>query len=313
MRKKISVVTPCFEEVSSIRECYERVRNVFQSQLKNYDYEHTFCDNFSTDGTLQVLKEIAKKDKNVKIISNSRNFGPLNSMFNGVMASSGDAVIPFLPADCQDPPEVLKDFVTIWERGTMVVFGIRTNRQDPRLLRFIRARYYQVVNRFANIYIPRDVGEFTLIDKAVVSSLRQVEDYYPYLRGLIANAGFSTGSVAYTWAARSGGKSKLNLYSLVDIGLNGLISFTNIPMRLMMVSGAFTALISSLYAVVVFLGALLGPETSAPPGITTLIVAVFFFSGLILLSLGVLGEYISAIHFQVRKRPLVIEIERINF
>lgn len=311
--KLISIVTPCFNEELNIKDCFDRVEKVFSENLKNYKYEHIFCDNFSSDGTMEILRSLAKKHRHIKVIANSRNFGPFSSMFNGVLASSGEAVIPFLPADCQDPPEVLIDFISKWENGSQVVFGVRENRQENWLLKFVRKAYYRTVKRISNIDIPNDVGEFTLIDKAVVDSLREVNDYYPYLRGLIANAGFVTSSVPYTWEKRRKGKSKLNIYALVDQGLNGLISFTNLPMRLTMLSGVIMAVASVLYALWVFLSTLISGDRLAQPGITTLLVANFFFYGLVLLSIGVLGEYISAIHFQVRKRPLVIERERINF
>jgi hypothetical protein len=161
--------------------------------------------------------------------------------------------------------------------------------------------------------IPVNVGEFTLIDKQVADSLRQHDDYYPYLRGMIAHSGFRSASVKYTWRARKRGFSKANTYALIDQGLNGLISFTNVPMRLCMFFGMGVAVLSILYAFISLLVNLFWFRELASPGIPTLIVSLFFFSGVQLFVLGFLGEYISAIHFQVRKRPLVIERERLNF
>ena len=296
-----------------IRDCYEQVKSVFVTQLPGYEYEHIFCDNASTDATVNILMDIARSDSRVKVIENSRNFGPFASMFNGMLATNGDAVVPFLPADCQDPPAVLPSFVALWETGSEVVFGVRAQREEQWLMRSVRARYYRVVNRFANINIPVNVGEFTLLDKKVVQSLRKVDDYYPYLRGLIANAGFKTSSVSYTWAARKRGISKNNLYSLIDQGLNGVISFTNIPMRLVMLSGFVVSLLAILYALFSLGVAIFVHPSNVQPGIQTLISAVFFFSGVTLFALGIVGEYVSAIHFQVRKRPLVIERARHNF
>lgn len=312
-KQVISVVTPCFNEELVIEECYAQVKNVFAEQLGNFEYEHIFCDNSSTDSTLRRLKEIAATDSRVKIIENSRNFGPFASMFNGLLAASGDAVIPFLPADCQDPPKVIPEFVALWKNGVEVVFGVRDQREESKVMAWARRRYYRLVNKFANITIPLNVGEFTLLDRVVVESLRDVDDYYPYLRGLIANAGFKTASVSYTWAARKRGISKNNAYSLFDQGLNGLISFTNIPMRLVMLSGFVISIAAFLYALWTVGSALLLQPANVQPGIQTLISAVFFFSGVILFALGIVGEYVSAIHFQVRKRPLVIERSRTNF
>ena len=311
--KKVSVVTPCYNEEGNVRECYEKLKEIFANQLSNYDYEHIFCDNCSDDETLKILRKIASEDVHVKIIANSRNFGAFNSMFNGMLAASGDAIIPFLPADMQDPPGLIPEFVKHWEQGYEIVYGVRSHREETPIMHGVRRLYYRLVNRFANINIPLNVGEFTLIDKKVLETLRQYEDYYPYLRGMIANCGFRSTLVPYTWKSRQRGVSKANLYGLIDAGLNGLISFTNVPMRLCMFAGFFLAAVSIAYAVITFVATLIWFKGVAPPGVPTLTVALFFFSGINLFFLGVLGEYISAIHFQVRKRPLVVERERINF
>lgn len=312
-KKKISVVTPCYNEEGNVRECYEKVKEVFANRLPNYIYEHIFCDNNSNDETLKILREIASNDVRVKVIVNSRNFGGPNSMFNGMLAASGDAVIPLVPADMQDPPDLIPEFVKHWEQGYEIVYGMRSNREESWAMHVVRQRYYSLVNRFANINIPLNVGDFTLIDKKVQEVLRQYDDYSPYLRGMIASCGFRSTMVSYTWKARRWGISKFGLYGLVDVGLNGLISFTNVPMRLCMFAGFFLAAMSIAYAVIAFVSTLIWFKGVAPPGVPTLTVALFFFSGVNLFFLGVLGEYISAIHFQVRKRPLVVERERINF
>ena len=312
-RRLVSVVTPCYNEEMNVRECRDTVREIFLRELPGYDYEHVFCDNASTDATLAVLRELAAEDPNVRVIANARNFGPFNSMFNGMLACRGDAVIPFLPADLQDPPQLIPEFVRQWEAGYEIVYGVRAEREESALLHAVRRAYYRLVSRFANMDIPLNAGEFTLIDRKVHQALRECDDYYPYLRGLIANCGFRATKVAYTWRARKRGFSKANTYALIDQGLNGLISFTNVPMRLVMFAGFLIAAISILYAVATLLIGLIWYRELAAPGIQTLITALFFFSGVQLFVLGFLGEYISAIHFQVRKRPLVIERERLNF
>ncbi|MEW6250692.1 MAG: glycosyltransferase family 2 protein [Planctomycetota bacterium] len=311
-RKLVSVVTPVYNEADNVRECVAAVRAVF-AQLPAYDYEHIFCDNASTDETVSILKELAATDPRLKLIVNARNFGPLNSTFNGLMAARGDAVVVLLAADLQDPPEVILDFVRHWAAGHEVVYGIRANREEGLLMRTIRRHYYHLVSRFANINIPLNVGEFQLIDRVVVDALRRCEDYYPYIRGMIASCGFRAVGVPYTWRARKRGFSKNRFYHLVDQGLNGLISFTNVPMRLCLFGGFGLALLSLLVALVTLVANLLYYRRLAPPGIPTLIVAIFFFAGVQLFFFGVLGEYISAIHFQVRRRPLVVERERVNF
>jgi glycosyltransferase involved in cell wall biosynthesis len=312
-RKKISIVTPCYNEEDNVRLCHEAVRRLFQNDLAAYDYEHIFCDNFSKDGTAAILTELAAADPHVKVIFNSRNFGPARSLFNGILSSSGDATMCYLPADLQDPPEMIPPMVTHWENGYEVVYGVRNKREESLILRGIRRIYYALVSRLADIDIPMNVGEFQLVDRCVVDALRGFDDYYPYVRGMIASCGFRTASVEYTWKARARGFSKNRFYHLIDQGLNGLISFTNVPLRLCMFFGFLVAALSALYGFVTLVANILYFRQFAPSGIATLIVAVFFFAGLQLFFFGVLGEYIGAIHSQVRKRPLVIERGRLNF
>jgi glycosyltransferase involved in cell wall biosynthesis len=176
----------------------------------------------------------------------------------------------------------------------------------------LRKLYYRLVSRFANIDIPVDVSEFQLIDRVVVDALRQFDDYYPYIRGMIANCGFRTTGVEYTWKVRKRGLTKHRMHHLLDQGLNGVISFTKLPMRLCMILGVSLSVLSLSWSILSLVINLLFFRRVLPAGVQSLIVAVFFFAGLQLLFFGILGEYISAIHFQVRKRPLVVERERIN-
>jgi glycosyltransferase involved in cell wall biosynthesis len=311
-RKLISVVTPCFNEQDNIRLCYEAVKKVFDDELTDYDFEHIFCDNASTDRTPEVLTDLAGADRRVKVIFNARNFGPFRSMFNGIIHTSGAAVLLFLPADLQDPPELLPQFVRQWEEGHEVVYGVRHKREESWLMQTVRRLYYRTLHGMANIDIPPDVGEFQLVDRKVIVALRQCDDFYPYVRGLVAHCGFKTTAIKYQWKARARGFSKNRLYHLVDQGLNGLVSFTNVPMRLCLFFGMGLALFSCAYALFTFIYHLCIAQT-APPGTPTLICALFFFSGIQMFFAGVLGEYVSAIHSQVRKRPTVVERDRLNF
>ncbi len=312
MKKVISIVTPCFNEETNVTPCYLAVKQLFEGPLAKYDYEHIFCDNASSDNTVLLLKGLAAQDSRVKVIVNARNFGALRSNYNGVLATSGDAVLVFLPADLQDPPEVIPELVSHWEQGNEIVYGIRAQRQEGFLMRSARRIFYRLVRRLADIDVPVDAGEFQLIDRKVVNTLREFEDYYPYIRGMIASCGFRRVGVKYTWKARERGYSKARFYHLIDQALNAIISLSNVPMRLCMFFGFGVAGLSLLYGLYALIVNLIYYQGFAQAGIATLIVAVFFFSGLQLFFFGVLGEYISAIHFQVRKRPLVIERERIN-
>jgi glycosyltransferase involved in cell wall biosynthesis len=312
-RALISIVTPCYNEEDNVGECAQAVRRVFEEQLPDYDFEHIFCDNCSTDGTVARLKELARQDRRVKIIVNARNYGPFCSTFNGLMSTRGDAVLVLLAADLQDPPELLPRFIAGWRGGHEVVYGIRNKREEGWIMRGVRKVYYRMVSRTASITIPPDVGEFMLVDRVIVEALRRFDDHYPYIRGMVFNCGFRSTGIEYTWKARKRGFSKNRLYHLVDQALNGLVSFTKVPIRLCMGCGLVVASLSVLCALVNLTINLAYYRTLAPPGIPTLIVAVFLFAGLQLFFFGVLGEYIAAIHFQVRKRPLVVERERLNF
>jgi len=310
--KTISIITPCFNEEDSIVECYEKVAALFQGPLAQYRREHIFCDNCSTDSTVEKLREIAKTDANVKIIVNSRNFGILRNTFNGVVNATGDAILLFMPVDLQDPPELLPEFVKLWEQGYEIVFGIRAQREEPFLMRTLRHLYYQGISRLSYIDFPPDVGDFQLIDRKVLEAMKQFDDRQPFMRMMTFDCGFRSIGVPYTWRARARGISRNRLSQLIDQGLIGLISFSNIPMRLALFFGAILSFVSVAYALFVLIAAVVG-GTGAPRGIPTIIIALFFFSGLQFLFLGLLGEYIIAIHNQSRKRPIVVERERINF
>ncbi|HEY5505589.1 MAG TPA: glycosyltransferase family 2 protein, partial [Sedimentisphaerales bacterium] len=154
MSPVISIVTPCYNEELNIRDCYERVRKLFETELKDYCREHIFCDNASTDASLQILKEIAVSDPHVKIIVNARNFGPLKNSYNGVMAATGEAVLLLLPADMQDPPELIPKFVRLWAEGNEIVYGIRATREEGWLMKRTRGAYYRLLTRFSEVKVP---------------------------------------------------------------------------------------------------------------------------------------------------------------
>lgn len=310
--KTISIVTPCYNEEDNVETCYVRVREVFATSLPGYAYEHIFADNDSRDATPEILRRIARQDDNVRVIFNSRNFGPVRSNFNALLSASGEAIIVFLPADLQDPPELIPDFVQRWEAGYDVVYGIRRQRQEGLTLRSLRSLLYRLVAAWTPFPVPRDAGEFQLIDRRVLTALREFEDHYPYIRGMIAYCGFSAVGVPYSWQVRRRGRSKATNLSYIDQALNGLISFNNFPLRFCLVLGITMSLLSLCYGVYSLLEALLSTRT-APAGIPTLIVAQFFLSGVLLFVIGVLSEYVYAIYSLVRRRPNVVERGRLNF
>lgn len=311
--KTISIISPCFNEAENVRACRDAVKALFAEggALAMYRCEHIFADNASTDGTVEILREMAAGDPDMKVILNARNYGPFRSNFNALRAATGDAVLVFLPVDLQDPPHMIGDFVRLWESGIEVVAGARVNRQESFGLRTCRAIFYRIVNTLSDIDIPLNVGEFQLIDRKVWKAVVEHDDHYPYIRGIIASVGFKRVIVPYTWEARKKGLSKNNLPRLIDQALNGIFSFTSAPMRLCTFAGLSLSALSIFYAMlsVVLYFALPG---HSPRGMATLITALFFLSGVQLAFIGILGEYVTSIHAQVRKRPLVVERERIN-
>lgn len=309
--KTISVISPAFNEAENVRICYERLRDIFATQLPEYRLEHIFADNASTDGTVDILREIAAADPNVKVILNSRNFGPFRSLFNGLRYATGHAVVVFMPVDLQDPPELIPDFVRHWEQGIEVVAGARANREETWLLRTCRSIFYHIVNSLSDFEITPNVGEFQLIDRKVWEAVMLHDDHYPYVRGIIASVGFKRLVIPYTWAERKRGLSKNNLPRLIDQALNGIFSFTNAPMRFCIYLGFLLAAACIAYAIFAAFSFLFFP-TIAPRGTATMIVSLFFLSGIQLAFIGMLGEYVTSIHSQVRRRPLVVERERIN-
>ncbi|MBI1251539.1 MAG: glycosyltransferase [Alphaproteobacteria bacterium] len=309
--KLISVVTPCFNEEDNVEECYRTVSALFAERLPNYRLEHVFADNCSTDRTPEILRGLAQKDPRVKVILNARNFGPLRSTFNALRYASGDAVVVLLPADMQDPPELITDFVRHWENGYEIVAGARTQREESFLMQIGRGAFYRIVNALSDFEISPNVGEFQLVDKKVLAAVLSFDDRYPYIRGMLASVGFKRIQVDYTWRARKRGVSWFNLPRLIDQAFNGIFAFTRAPLRLCTMAGFAIAALCLLFTLISIAVYFLNPS-AAPRGVTTLIVAIFFLSSVQLIFIGILGEYVTSIHAQVRGGPIVIERERFN-
>ena len=309
--KRISVVSPCFNEEDNVAACYEAVKAIFDRDLPDYEREHIFVDNASSDRTVEILREIAAKDPGVKVVVNARNFGVYKSTFNGLRHATGDATLCMLPVDLQDPPEHLPEFVKLWESGYDIVAGARSTREEGLVLRSARKAFYRIVNWLSEFELSPDVGEFQLVDRKVLQAVLSHNDHYPYIRGIIASVGFKKVIIPYTWKARKRGVSKHNLLMLIDQALNAIFAFTKAPMRFCTFVGFGIAIFSILFSIFSIFAWFMGIG-DAPRGTTTIIVALFFLSGIQLLFIGMLGEYITAIHNQVRGGPTVIEKELIN-
>lgn len=311
--KKISVITPCFNEEASIIECIEAVQTIFSKKLSHYKLEHIFCDNCSSDRTVEILKHRAATDHRIKIIINSRNFGILKNTYNGVLTATGDAVILFMPADLQDPPELIYEFVKQWEKGYEIVYGIRAKREEGFFLKLLRKAYYRLLSRFTYVDYPPDAGDYQLVDRIVINAMKRIDDAQPFMRLMTFDCGFRSFGIPYTWRARKKGRSRNSLLNMIAQGINGIVGFSNVPLRLALFFGMLLSGLSMTYAFCVGVMAVMGKMSMVERGVPTVIVALFFFSGIQLLFAGILGEYILAIYNQVRRKPLVIERERINF
>ena len=308
--KRISIVTPCFNEEGNVEELYQQVQAVF-NQLPNYQFEHIFIDNASTDATVSILRTIADKDHRVKVIVNSRNFGHIRSPYYGLLQAQGDAVI-LLVADLQDPPELIKEFIRRWEEGHKIVIGVKPKSEESRVMYAIRRLGYYWIGRIADVGLIRNFTGFGLYDKQVIQILNEYDDPYPYFRGMIADIGFDIAEVSYVQPKRQRGVTKNNFYTLYDIGMLGITSYSKIPLRLAAMAGFFLSGISLFISIVFFLAKLIFWNTFHA-GIAPVLIGLFFFSSVQLFFIGLLGEYIASINTRVMKRPLVVERERINF
>jgi glycosyltransferase involved in cell wall biosynthesis len=307
----ITIVSPCFNEEDNVAECHEVVKKLFEEQLPEHERQHIFVDNASTDRTVEILRELADADPAVGLVVNARNFGVFRSTFNGLRYAKGDAILVMLPVDLQDPPELIPEFVKLWEQGYEVVAGARSNREEGFVLRSARKAFYRIVNALSDFEIAPDVGEMQLIDRTVLQAVLAHDDRYPYIRGIIASVGFKRIIVPYVWKARKRGVSKHSLLMMIDQALNAIFAFTRAPMRFCTFAGFTIALLSLLFAIVSVLLWIINPGV-APRGTTTIIVALFLLSGVQLVFIGMLGEYVTSIQSQVRGGPMVIERERVN-
>lgn len=309
-RKMISVLTPCYNEAENVKNLYLEVKKIFQD-LGKYDYEHIFIDNCSNDRTVPILTELAKRDKNLKIIVNIRDFGQVKSPVYGLMQTSGDAAI-YLVADFQDPLDLIKQFIKKWEAGFDIVIGIKKKSTENPILFLFRKFYYNLLKKLSEVDHIKNFTGFGLYDKKFIDVIRGLDDPIPYFRGLVAELGFNRTEIEYTQPKRRAGKTKNNFFLLYDIAMLGFVNHTKLPLRLASFIGFAVASISLLVAVVYFIIKLIHwNEFNA--GIAPLVIGVFFFSAVQLFFIGIIGEYIGAIYTQVKKRPLVIEKDRINF
>jgi glycosyltransferase involved in cell wall biosynthesis len=308
--KLISVVTGCFNEEENVEELYRRIRVQFE-QLPGYQYEHIFIDNASTDRTVELVKALAASDPRVKLIVNARNFGHIRSPLHGVLQARGDAIIA-MASDLQDPPELIPQFIARWEAGYKVVAGVKPTSKDTFVMALARRLYYRTLGRISDIKLIPNFTGFGLYDRSVIEIIRKVDDPYPYFRGLIAELGFEYAAIPFEQPPRIRGVTKNNFYTLYDMAMLGITSHSKLPVRLAAMAGFTLATLSLLMSVVYLVLKLMFWE-SFTLGTAPILISLFFFASIQLFFIGIIGEYIAAIHTQVMKRPMVVEKERVNF
>ena len=310
MKKKITIVAPTYNEEENVLLFYSRVNEVIKN-IPNYQFEFLFIDNASTDETANILKDLAKQDKKIKVIINTRNFGHIRSPYWGIIQSQGDATI-YLASDLQDPPELIPKFIDAWESGFKVVLGVKSESKLNFINHQLRKAYYVLLNKISNISIIKNSTGFGLYDREVLNEVRKISDPYPFLRGIIAELGYEVKQISFLQELRANGYTKNNFYTLYDIGILGIISHSITPIRIASFFGFLIGIISFIFAFIFTILKLIYWD-SFPLGISPIIIGMFFMFGLILIFIGFLGEYIGSIHTYLQKRPIVVEKERINF
>ena len=310
MQPLISIVTPCFNEADNIGELVTRIRNVM-SELPSFRYEHIFIDNASSDESVDLIKSHAATDLRIRLIVNNRNFGHVRSPAYAVLQAQGDAVIA-MASDLQDPPELIPEFLHHWERGFKVVIGTKPVSRETPAMFLIRRLFYRTIGKISEVPLIENFTGFGLYDREVIDRIRAIDDPYPYFRGLIAELGYLRKEIPFEQPRRIRGITKNNFYTLYDIAMLGITSYSKVPLRIATMAG-FTLSVVSLIVAIGYFVAKIVMWDSFSVGVAPLVVGLFFFASIQLFFIGILGEYIGSIHTLVSKHPLVIERERVNF
>ena len=308
---KISVVIPMYYEEEVAHLCYDRVSTVLRSLSDKYEYEIIFVNDGSKDKTLKILKDIANNDKCVKVISFSRNFGHQAAVTAGIKYITGDAIV-IMDADLQDPPELIPDMLKLWEEGNEVIYGKRKTRKGESAFKLLTAKmFYTFLNSMSEVEIPKNTGDFRLVDRKVIDVINSLPEHNKFLRGLFSWVGFEQKAFLYDRPERKLGTTKYPFKKMFKLASDGILSFSTKPMKI--VGGL--GVISILFSIAVLIYSLcsyFGQWNNLTPGWTSIMVCITFFAGVQLLSLWVLSEYISRIYDESKGRPEYIIKEKIN-
>jgi len=309
MSKKISIITPTFNEEKNIEKLCSEISK--EMSKLNYDYEHIVIDNHSNDGTISILKKIAARDNKVKVIINSRNFGHIRSPIYGMLQASGDACI-LMNSDFQDPIELIPKYIKEWEQGNQIILAQRISSDENFFLNSFKNFFYKFINKISDVPLMRNTTGSGLFTKNIVDQIRKIDDPYPYFRGLLSEISSQIKLIQFHQPKRSGGETKNNFYTLYDIGVLGIVKHSKLPLRLMTFIGFFTSIASIITAAVFFFYKILFWD-SFEVGIAPLVIGLFAIASVQIFLLGFIGEYVMTILTHTRKLPLVVEKERINF
>lgn len=310
-RTLLSVVTGCYNEEENVIELYRAITEIFERDLPHYDFEIIFIDNSSQDRTVELLKQQALIDKRLKIIVNNRNFGHVRSGYHVMLQARGKAVIA-MASDFQDPPSMIPQLVEHWEAGYPLVLAQKTSSRESKLFYSVRKIYYSLIVRISEVDLVKNVTGFGLYDRQVIEQIRQINDPYPYLRGLICDLGYSIALIPFQQPTRQRGFSKNNFFTLWDLAMLGFTNHSKAPLRLATFVGGIVALLCLMAGFGYLIFKLIYWE-QFQLGLAPLIIGMFFIGAVQLLFIGVLGEYVGSIHTQILRRPPVVERERINF
>ena len=303
-RKCISFMVPTFNEEANVMPLCERIMAVMLERLPQYDFDILFIDNASTDGTRDRLRTLCARYQNVRAIFNARNFGQFLSPYYGICQTAGDCTIPIC-ADFQDPVERIPDLVALWERGFKVVCAVKIASCENKCMRLLRSLYYKLLRRFSHVSHVAHFTGFGLYDRQFVDVMRKLDDPSPFLRGVVAELGFGMTTMSYVQQRRRAGRSHNNLKTLYDAAMQGIITYTKLPIRLMALLGGM------LFAAGVLLAVLL--LASSKMLFSWYLPLLFLLCGLQLGAMGMLGEYLLLLREKLQRRPLVIEECRLNF
>ena len=308
--KKISVVIPMYYEEEVANECYNRMKKNL-NELSQYDYEIIFVNDGSKDKTLEILQDIAKQDKKVKIVSFSRNFGHQAAVTAGLKYITGDCGI-IIDADMQDPPEVIKDMIKLWEEGNEVIYAKRKKREGETAFKlFTATMFYKVLNGLSEVEIPKDTGDFRLADRKVIDVINSLPEHNKFLRGLFSWVGFKQVPFEYERKERFAGETKYPLKKMLKLATDGIIGFSTKPVKIIGGIGFISVVISVLILIYALLNCIFSWDLIAK-GWTSIMFSMTFLIGIQLMSIWLVAEYISRIYDEAKGRPQYIIDKTIN-